>query len=109
MSKENKNEGKDEENNIVILAGYQTIELGKNNFEQLVQLAKDKMINTEGMILVEKDKEGNVSVNETGDHLGRKGLGWGGRRRPTCRARSTTTLSICSCRCSSWLTYRQIH
>ena len=74
MNKEQKNE----ENNIVIIAGYQSIELAKNNFDQLAQLAKDKKIKTEGMILVDKDKEGNVSVNETGDHLGRKGMGWGG-------------------------------
>ena len=74
MNKEQKNEG----NNIVIIAGYQSIEPAKNNFDLLTQLAKDKKIKTEGMILVEKDKEGNVSVNETGDHLGRKGMGWGG-------------------------------
>ena len=30
------------------------------------------------MILVQKDKEGKLSVSETGDHLGRKGMGWGG-------------------------------
>ncbi len=30
------------------------------------------------MILVEKDTEDKVSVDETGDRLGRKGMGWGG-------------------------------
>ena len=33
MNKEQKNEG----NNIVIIAGYQTIEPAKNNFDQLTQ------------------------------------------------------------------------
>ncbi len=74
MSNENKNDG----NNIVIMAGYQAIETAKKDFDQLTQLAKDKKIKTEGMILVEKNTEGKVSVDETGDHLGRKGMGWGG-------------------------------
>ncbi|MGZ4274534.1 MAG: sulfatase-like hydrolase/transferase, partial [Solirubrobacteraceae bacterium] len=30
------------------------------------------------MILVTHDRQGNVSVRQTGDHLGRKGAGWGG-------------------------------
>ena len=30
------------------------------------------------MILVTHDRDGNVSVRQTGDHLGRKGAGWGG-------------------------------
>ena len=74
MSKEDKNEG----NNIVIMAGYQAIEPAEKDFDQLTQLAKDKKIKTEGMILVQNDMEGKVSVTETGDHLGRKGMGWGG-------------------------------
>lgn len=74
MSKEDENEG----NNIVIMAGYQSIEPAEKDFDQLTQLAKDKKIKTEGMILVQNDMEGKVSVTETGDHLGRKGMGWGG-------------------------------
>ncbi len=74
MSKEDKNDG----NNIVIMAGYQAIEPAEKDFDQLTQLAKDKKIKTEGMILVQNDMEGKVSVTETGDHLGRKGMGWGG-------------------------------
>ena len=66
------------EQNIVIIAAYQAIEPAQKNFDALVQLAKSKQIKTDGMILVQKDKEGKVIVNETGDHLGRKGMGWGG-------------------------------
>jgi arylsulfatase len=65
------------EKNIVIIAAYPAIDLATNNFDQLVQLVKDKKIETDGMILVQKDQEGNLSVSETGDHLGRKGTGWG--------------------------------
>jgi len=65
------------EKNIVILAAYQNIDAAKNNFDQLVQLVKDKKVETDGMILVQKDQDGKLSVSETGDHLGRKGMGWG--------------------------------
>ncbi len=65
------------DNNIVILAAYPAIEPATNNFDQLVQLVKDKKVKTDGMILVQKDAEGNLSVSETGDHIGRKGAGWG--------------------------------
>jgi arylsulfatase len=71
-------EDKKGENNIVIMAGYQTIEAAEKNFDELTQLARAKKIETEGMILVQNSQEGKVSVTETGDHLGRKGMGWGG-------------------------------
>ena len=32
----------------------------------------------EGVILVTHAKDGSVAVRQTGDHLGRKGAGWGG-------------------------------
>lgn len=66
------------EQNIVIIAGYQALDPATKNFDELAQLVKDKKIKTGGMILVQKDLEGNVTVNETGDHLGRKGVAWGG-------------------------------
>ena len=66
------------EKNIVIIAAYPAIEPASSNFDQLVQLVKDKKIKTDGMILVKKDADGNLSVDETGDHMGRKGAGWGG-------------------------------
>ncbi|MDP1553189.1 MAG: arylsulfatase [Methanobacteriaceae archaeon] len=74
MSKEDKKG----ENNIVIMAGYQTIDAAEKNFDELTQLASDKKIETEGVILVQNSQEGKVSVIATGDHLGRKGMGWGG-------------------------------
>ena len=66
------------EQNIVIIAGYQSVDDAQKNFDALVQLVKDKQIKSDGMILVQKDAEGNISVSQTGDHLGRKGMGWGG-------------------------------
>jgi uncharacterized membrane protein len=63
--------------NILIMAGYPSADAAQSNFDQLVQLVKTKQIETEGMILAEQDQAGRVSVRETGDRLGRKGMGWG--------------------------------
>jgi arylsulfatase len=66
------------EKNIVIVAAYMAREPAQNDFDQLTQLVKDKQIKSDGMILVEKDQGGELVVSETGDHLGRKGMEWGG-------------------------------
>src|ERR1700747_3255598 len=62
----------------VIMAAFPSVGLAQQDFDGLVQLVKDKKVRTEGVILVEHDEDGEVRVTETGDHLGRKGLGWGG-------------------------------
>jgi len=62
----------------VIMAGYQSIEPAQKNFEAFVKLIKDKQVRSEGVILVEHDADGQVRVTHTGDHMGRKGMGWGG-------------------------------
>ena len=67
-----------EDKTIVIVAAYMGTEPAKKNFDQLTQLVKDKKIKSDGMILVEKNKDGQISVSETGDHMGRKGMEWGG-------------------------------
>jgi arylsulfatase A-like enzyme/uncharacterized membrane protein len=67
-----------DQKNIVIMAAYLSADQAQKDFDALVLLAKGKKIKTDGMILVQKDKEGKVLVSETSDHLGRKGMGWGG-------------------------------
>ncbi|HEU4528309.1 MAG TPA: sulfatase-like hydrolase/transferase [Actinomycetota bacterium] len=62
----------------LILAGYQTIEAAERDFDGLVELVKAKQVRTEGVILVQRDEDGEVRVTDTGDKLGRKGAGWGG-------------------------------
>jgi arylsulfatase A-like enzyme/uncharacterized membrane protein len=62
----------------VIMAAYQGIGPAERDFDDLVRLVKDKEIRSEGVILVEHDLDGKVRVSQTGDHLGRRGLGWGG-------------------------------
>ena len=48
-------------NNIVIIAVYPAVEPAAKNFDQLAQLVKEKKVTTDGMILVQKDKEGKLS------------------------------------------------
>jgi arylsulfatase A-like enzyme/uncharacterized membrane protein len=62
----------------VLVAGYQDIEAASDDFEALVAQTSDGKLEIDGIILVTHDAEGNVSVRQTGDHLGRKGAGWGG-------------------------------
>lgn len=50
----------------------------ETDFDALVALIADRSISSEGAILVEHAAGGKVAVHRTGDHLGRKGMGWGG-------------------------------
>jgi arylsulfatase len=62
----------------VLIAAYLFEDLAKKDFDAVVELAKDKKITVEGVVLVQKDADGEVHVEETGDHLGRKGAKLGG-------------------------------
>ena len=74
MSKEEEHTG----DNLVIMSGYQSTEPAEKNFDQLIQLVKDKKVKCEGMILVERDKEGQSKIAATVDSQGRQGTGWTG-------------------------------
>ena len=62
----------------VLIAAYLFADLAQRDFEAVLKLANDKTITVEGVVLVQKDTDGEVHVTETGDHLGRKGLKIGG-------------------------------
>ena len=62
----------------VRIAVYLIPDLAKQDFDGFVKLAEEKTISTDGVVLVTKDAAGEVSVQETGDHLGRKGVKVGG-------------------------------
>jgi arylsulfatase len=62
----------------VLVAGYQDIATATEDFERLVGLVDGKKVKIEGVILVTHAEDGSVSVQQTGDHRGRKGMGWGG-------------------------------
>ena len=62
----------------VLVSVYLIPELAQQDFDAFVKLAEEGTISTDGVVLVTKDAEGEVTVQETGDHLGRKGVKVGG-------------------------------
>ena len=66
------------DNLILVAAAYQDPDLAQREFDTLVGEVRAKRIQADGVILVAKDAAGRPTVRDTGDHLGRKGAGWGG-------------------------------
>lgn len=62
----------------VLIAVYLIPDLAKQDFDEFVRLVEDKTVSSDGVVLVTKDAEGEVHVEETGDHLGHKGVKVGG-------------------------------
>jgi arylsulfatase A-like enzyme/uncharacterized membrane protein len=62
----------------VLVAGYVAVETANRDFDALIESVKAKKVRIEAAILVSHDTDGNVVVQQTGDNLGRKGLGYGG-------------------------------
>ncbi len=62
----------------VVIAAYLIPDLARKDFDGLVKLVKDKQLKVEGVALVSNDADGSVTITQTGDHLGRKGLEIGG-------------------------------
>ena len=58
----------------VLIAVYLIPDLAQRDFDAYVKLASDGQIVTDGVAVVVKDADGEVHVQETGDHLGRKGV-----------------------------------
>ena len=66
------------EHKDVLIAAYLFEDLAKRDFDAVLKLAEDETITVEGVVVVQKDPDGEVRVIETGDHLGRKGAKFGG-------------------------------
>ena len=62
----------------VLIAVYLIPDLAHQDFDAFVKLAEEKTITIDGVVLVDKDPDGEVKVKETGDHLGHKGAAVGG-------------------------------
>jgi uncharacterized membrane protein len=62
----------------VLISVYLIPDLAQQDFDAFVKLAEEKTIATEGVALVTKDADGEVQVQETGDHMGHKGAKVGG-------------------------------
>jgi arylsulfatase len=67
-----------DKNKDVLIAAYLFEDLAKQDFDAVLKLAEQKTITVEGMVLVQKDADGELHVTETGDQLGRKGATIGG-------------------------------
>lgn len=61
----------------VLVAAYQDIDTATRDFDTLMERVRAKQVEIEGAIIITHAAEGEVSVVQHGDHLGRKGLGWG--------------------------------
>src|SRR5450432_4338542 len=68
----------DDDHKDVLIAVYLFDDLAKKDFDAVLKLAEEKTITVEGVVLVQKDAAGEVTVKETGDHLGRRGAKVGG-------------------------------
>lgn len=62
----------------VIIAVYTGAESAQGDFDTFVSLVEDEKIRTDGVLLVTRDENGEMQVQETGDHAGRKGAAIGG-------------------------------
>jgi uncharacterized membrane protein len=68
----------DNEQLDVLVAVYLIPDLAQQDFDAYTKLAGDGKIVTDGVAVVIKDADGQVHVQETGDHLGRRGAEAGG-------------------------------
>jgi uncharacterized membrane protein len=68
---------KSEELLDVLMVGYDEPAIAERDFQHILQLVKGKKAQARGVILVTNDKEGQIQVKQTGDHLGREGVEWG--------------------------------
>ena len=62
----------------VLISVYLIPELAKQDFEAFLGLIEKEQVTADGIVLVTKDAAGEVTVEETGDHLGKKGAVAGG-------------------------------
>lgn len=62
----------------VLVGGYKDLEAAAKEFDDLAQAVADKTVTIEAAILVTHAEDGTVSVQQTADHRGRKGVEWGG-------------------------------
>ena len=67
-----------DEQKDVVIAVYLFEDLAKKDFDAVLNLVENLTITLEGVVLVQKDADGEVTVTETGDHLGRAGAAVGG-------------------------------
>ncbi|WP_394248470.1 arylsulfatase [Arthrobacter pityocampae] len=63
---------------MLIVAGYADVDVAETEFRALAARVEAKELRSQGMILVGKDADGEARLLDTGNHVGRRGAGWGG-------------------------------
>lgn len=63
---------------MLLVAGYPDVELATAEFRALAGQVEAGSLSSQGMILVGKSADGTPRLMDTGNHLGRRGAGWGG-------------------------------
>lgn len=63
---------------MLLVAGYADVDVAEAEFRALADRVGAKELTSQGMILVGKDADGKPRLMDTGNHLGRRGAGWGG-------------------------------
>lgn len=67
----------EEQDALVVVAAYQDLEAARHDFDSLTEKVAAKQFAMRGAVLVAKDADGNPSLMDTGNRLGRRGAGWG--------------------------------
>ena len=62
----------------VLVCAYPDIEAATKDFDALAALVEGKKVEMEAAILITHAQDGTVTVAQTADHRGRKGVEWGG-------------------------------
>ena len=62
----------------VLVGAYPDIDAAMKEFDALAKLVEDKKVKMEAAILITHAEDGSVTVAQTADHRGRKGVEWGG-------------------------------
>ncbi|MDF2146804.1 arylsulfatase [Knoellia sp. p5-6-4] len=63
---------------MLLVAAYPDVEVAEAEFRTLADKIRAKELSSQGMILVGRDADGTPRLMDTGNHLGRRGAGWGG-------------------------------
>src|SRR5262244_3090982 len=67
-----------EHHDDLLVGGYPNVESATKDFDALAALVADRQLEIEAAILITHAEDGSVSVRQTADHRGRKGVEWGG-------------------------------
>jgi arylsulfatase A-like enzyme/uncharacterized membrane protein len=62
----------------VLVGGYPDIDAATKDFDAVAELVADKQVTLEAAILITHAEDGTVTVQQTADHRGRRGVKWGG-------------------------------